>query len=148
MRQALVQATATTTAPIELAFGVLDEHDRYAEWCRRWDQSSVENASSGLGVRRAFRNGVNGNVYREEVNLYWPPRMLGYCMLDDDVLADHQGIVVLTPTDEGTEIFWQFTANIATGSNLAPDVDAMNRSMQEVVDDFAAACERRQAESG
>jgi hypothetical protein len=132
---------------MEAVFEVLADHERYAEWCRQWDQSTVEAGHTGVGTRRSLRNGSNGNVYREEVNLYWPPRMLGYRMLDEDVLADHQGVVVLTPAGPGTEIFWQFSANIAPGSNLVPDEPAMTRSLQGVVDDLAAECVRRQADS-
>jgi len=73
--------------------------------------------------------------------------MLGYRMLDEDVLIDHQGVVVLTPAGRGTEIFWQFSARIAPGSNLVPDEPAMTRSLQGVVDDLAAECVRRQAGS-
>ena len=134
-------------APADVVFATLTDHSSYAEW-GQCDESLLEVEGSpepnGLGaVRRLVMKATGLNV-REEVNHYWPPHVMGYRVIDH-TLKDHQGIVVLTERDGGTEIAWQLTANPPDPSMIDIFREFVPPGIKQLVADLAAESERRAA---
>ena len=151
-----VRRTAVARAPREVVWEVLTDHASYAEWTDVGESRyEVEGdpAPNGFGAIRLFSSKDVfdfPHVSREEINHFWPPHVMGYRMLPGDGVPayDHQGIVVLTEVEGGTEIAWHMVCNCVDrdvvdkmrARSLGP-----NGTVQRLVEQVAAEAERRYA---
>ena len=147
MRQLAFRELGFARAPADVVFATLADHASWADW-GQCDESLLEvegvPAPNGLGsVRRLTMKATNLDV-REEVNHYWPPHVWGYRVIDE-TLRDHQGIVVLTERDGGTEIAWQLTANPPDPSLVEVFREFVPPGLRQLIIDLATESERKAA---
>lgn len=136
---------------VEQCWEVVTDHAGYADWHSLTSASRLASEGSpepnGLGAIREFL-GPDGAMFREIVNHYWAPTVLGYHIIGDAPFKDHQGFVVLKPEEDGTKIDWYMTCNNAGDPALAPALqDIVSAIMDTTVDELARACEKRAGQS-
>ena len=101
------EATARSSAPVEVVWPLLGEADRWKEWSFL-DRSDLVREGhpvrDGVGaVRRFTRFGVGS---REEVVAWDPPRHLGYVILKGFPVRHYRADVTCTPVGTGSLIRW------------------------------------------
>ena len=102
---------ARSTAPPEVVFAVLAEHDRWPEWFPNVKEVTVLGSAEGVGARRRVR--VPGLTVDEEFIEWEPGRRFAFTGTDAKPavftsLVEH---CALEPTDDGgTDITWTMCA--------------------------------------
>lgn len=140
---------------LEQCWSVVSGSAAYQDWVSFFSKTELlvegKGERDGIGSLRKFYN-KEGRGILEVINVYHPPRVYGYRVIDPDSgLKDHQGVVTLREVAEGTEITWCMTANNnglfseSSGDVFATAPDQAQQAMQSVIDitinDLVAACE-------
>jgi hypothetical protein len=141
--------TAHARAPIEVVFAIVAEND-FASWSPTIDDCGIlkdnESAPGGVGTIRMMRAKDAPMEAKEVINLYWPPYIHGYRILEGAGVIDHQGLVSLVPTADGTQIAWHLTGNCADPSTLDALRAYCGPALGQLAEDLAAEAERRVAQ--
>lgn len=132
----------------EQCWKVVSHHAGWQNWLSMIAESVLlsegEGEPNGLGARRRFTD-TQGGSFVESINIYAKPRLFGYHICEEAPLKDHQGVISLTPTQDGTEIIWFMSANNNGYVGDAQQCSAMRGIMQSVMDmaiaDLVRACE-------
>ncbi len=108
MSRYMAEARATSAAPCEVVWRVIEDGRGWARW-GPWQQATLEREGSpspnGVGaLRRMTRRPV---VVREEVTIFEPPTRLGYELRSGLPLRDYRAQITLSAADGGTEIHWR-----------------------------------------
>jgi hypothetical protein len=137
-------------APIEVVFATVSDHESYANWST-CDESFLEREGTpqrnGLGAVRVLRDLTSLDVpidVKEIINHYWPPYLLGYRVLDQSIVRDHQGIVLLEKIDDDhTRLTWHMTASAADPSMVDALRGDLGVGVRHLVGNVCAEAERR-----
>lgn len=131
-------------APPEVVFDVFTDHRGYAEITpmrRSVLEREGEPAPNGVGAIRALHS--VGPPLREEVIAFEPPRRFAYRVLSGVPVRDHVGTVELTPTDGGTHVVYAIRTTPTVPVAGRAIVAVTRLAVQRLLDDVAAAAERR-----
>ena len=131
-------------APPEVVFDVFTDHRGYAEITpmrRSVLEREGEPAPNGVGAIRALHS--VGPPLREEVIAFEPPRRFAYRVLSGVPVRDHVGTVELTPTDGGTHVVYAIHTTPTVPVAGRAIVAVTRLAVQRLLDDVAAAAERR-----
>jgi uncharacterized protein YndB with AHSA1/START domain len=131
-------------APPEVVFDVFTDHRGYAEITpmrRSVLEREGEPAPNGVGAIRALHS--VGPPLREEVIAFEPPRRFAYRVLSGVPVRDHVGTVELTPTDDGTHVVYAIRTTPTVPVAGRAIVAVTRLAVQRLLDDVAAAAERR-----
>ncbi|WP_224247182.1 SRPBCC family protein [Hyalangium gracile] len=106
MGQSHIRFRATLKAPIEVVFERLTDHEDMRNWpgvtgCRLVREGTPRN---GVGAVRVVSHPFISVM--EEVNLYEPPRRIGYSIIKGMPIR-HQGIVTLVERGEQVDLDWE-----------------------------------------
>ncbi len=134
----------------EQCWEIVSDHNGWQNWCPMIAESTLisegDGEPNGLGAKRKLRDDQGGG-FAEVINIYSKPRLFGYHICEEAPLKDHQGIISLTPTSEGTEILWFMSANDNGYITGEEQRQAMRKIMQDVmdaaVDGLVKACEAK-----
>jgi hypothetical protein len=128
------------------------DHESYGSWSG-CDAAFLEVEGSpernGFGSVRALRqDAINaGEValdVKEMTNHYWPPYLFGYRVLDQSIVRDHQGIVLLEPlAEDRTQIKWHMTSTPIDPTVAEVIQPQLATGVRALVADLAAEAERR-----
>ena len=140
---------ARVNAPVEVAWNVFTEHERYADWTNAdWKITTPgEPERNGLGCVR-FTEGQGAAPWPvEEVVNYWVPHELyGYHITSGVPVDAHQGIVRFWSKGPDTSE-WVYDMQIRPKKELLEEVpDVYERLLKEFgyfMHDLEAECERR-----
>jgi len=140
---------ARVNAPIEIAWAVITEHTKYAEWTNiDWQiKTPGEPEPNGLGCVRVAHGSDAVPFTLEEVVNYWKPNELfGYHVLSGFPLDLHQGIVRFC-SHGPSQSEWVYDMQLHPSKELleqAPNFYEENLvRFGYFMDDIEAECERR-----
>lgn len=140
---------ACVNAPVEVAWGVLTEHEKFSEWTDiHWDITTPgEPERDGLGCIRLGQGQDAAPWPIEEVVNYWVPNELyGYHITSGVPVDKHQGIVRFWSKGP-CKSEWVYDMQIRPSQELlhqAPDVyQQLLKSLGFFMQDIEAECERR-----
>lgn len=140
---------ATVNAPIDTAWGVFTEHERFSEWTDiDWQITKKGHPDpNGLGcVRLGQGEGAAPWPVEEVVNYWVPNELYGYHITSGVPVDAHQGIVRFWPKGEDkTE--WAYDMQIRPAQALleqVPDVyQQLLKGFGGFMADLECECERR-----
>jgi hypothetical protein len=108
MGKYVIKASARSSAPPNVVWGVLADASGWARW-GPWQRSSLEREGDptpdGVGALRRLER--RPFVSREEVTIFEPPTRLGYELRSGLPLRGYRAEVTLSNAGEGTEINWR-----------------------------------------
>lgn len=138
-----VESRATSSAPREKVWEVLEDVPRWSEW-GPWKDTSFERegepAPGGVGAVRLLKR--PGMKLREELTGFEPPGRMAYNLLSGMPVRNYVAEVTVAEAGEGSELNWrsEFEAMPGIGGLYRWQ---LQKAFEDITESVARAAEKR-----